>query len=184
MTIKEAVKGNGTMLGILACSGMIKKAETMLSNDENVEFACVYNVYTEPNNENLKVNIGLDTKKKNAGVIVLTNKRIFFLSSILGKTISKQIKIQDIQSVDYKTTLSLATIRIKGITEMIVIEATKKTAEEMIRKISDLQSNSNSEKTSLGSISQADELLKFKKLLDEGIITQEEFERKKQQLLK
>ena len=90
-----------------------KKAETMLSNDENVEFACVYNVYTEPNNENLKVNIGLDTKKKNAGVIVLTNKRIFFLSSILGKTISKQIKIQDIQSVDYKTTLSLATIRIK-----------------------------------------------------------------------
>ena len=102
MTIKEAVKGNGTMLGILACSGMIKKAETMLSNDENVEFACVYNVYTEPNNENLKVNIGLDTKKKNAGVIVLTNKRIFFLSSILGKTISKQIKIQDIQSVDKK----------------------------------------------------------------------------------
>ena len=67
---------------------------------------------------------------------------------------------------------------------MIVIEATKKTAEEMIRKINDLQSNSNSEKTSLGSISQADELLKFKKLLDEGIITQEEFERKKQQLLK
>lgn len=184
MTIKEAVKGNGTMLGILACSGMIKKAETMLSNDENVEFACVYNVYTESNNKDLKVNIGFDTKKKVAGVTVLTNKRIFFVSSILGSIISKQIKIQDIQSADYKTTLSLATIRIKGITEMIVIEATKKTAEEMMSKINELQSKFNDGTTFVSNISQADEILKFKKLLNEGIITQEEFERKKQELLK
>ena len=32
-------------------------------------------------------------------------------------------------------------------------------------------------------ISTADELLKFKKLLDEGVITQEEFYQKKEQLL-
>lgn len=32
-------------------------------------------------------------------------------------------------------------------------------------------------------VSQADEIIKFKKLLDEGIITREEFERKKQELL-
>lgn len=32
-------------------------------------------------------------------------------------------------------------------------------------------------------ISTADELLKFKKLLDEGVITQEEFYKKKKQLL-
>ena len=32
--------------------------------------------------------------------------------------------------------------------------------------------------------SNADEILKFKQLLDQGIITQEEFERKKQELLK
>lgn len=184
MKIKEAIKGNGTTLGILACSGMIKKAETMLLNDENVEFACAYNVYAESNNENLKVNVGLDTKKKIPGVTVLTNKRIFFVSSLLGKTISKQMRINDIQSADYKTTLLLATIRIKGITEMFVIEATKKTAEEMINKINELQSNVINETTFVSNISQADEILKFKKLLNEGIITQDEFERKKQQLLK
>lgn len=33
-------------------------------------------------------------------------------------------------------------------------------------------------------ISVADEILKFKKLLDDGIITKEEFESKKQELLK
>jgi len=32
-------------------------------------------------------------------------------------------------------------------------------------------------------ISQADELLKFKKLLDDGVITQQEFDNKKEQLL-
>lgn len=34
MTIKEAVQGNGTKLGIMACSSMIKKAETMLTSNE------------------------------------------------------------------------------------------------------------------------------------------------------
>ena len=84
MTIKEAVKGNGTTLGIMVCSGMIKKAESMLMADEKVEFACVYNVYNVPNNSNLEVNVGLKVKNRTAGVTVLTNKRVFFCSSILG----------------------------------------------------------------------------------------------------
>ncbi|MCL2053329.1 MAG: SHOCT domain-containing protein [Oscillospiraceae bacterium] len=41
----------------------------------------------------------------------------------------------------------------------------------------------NTESTNI-SLSQADELRKFKDLLDEGIISQEEFEKKKEQLLK
>ena len=139
MTIKEAVKGNGTPLGILTCSGMIKKAEKMISNNENIQFACVYNVYSEPTNVKLKVNIGINPKGKTAGVTVLTDKRIFFCSSILGNINSKQININDIQSVDYKTMMGLATVRIKGITEMIVIECTKKTAERLIFKINELQ---------------------------------------------
>ncbi|MCL2053331.1 MAG: SHOCT domain-containing protein [Oscillospiraceae bacterium] len=40
----------------------------------------------------------------------------------------------------------------------------------------------NTENTNI-SLSQADELRKFKDLLDEGIISQEEFEKKKEQLL-
>ncbi len=41
----------------------------------------------------------------------------------------------------------------------------------------------NLQKTEIQSISYADEIKKFKNLLDEGIITQEEFEVKKKQLL-
>lgn len=184
MTIKEAVKGNGTVLGIMACSGAIKRAEKMLMENEKVECACVYNVYDAKNEEKLKVNMGIKIKGRTPGVTVVTNKRVFFCSSVLGTIDSKQINIQDIQSVDYKISLGLATIRIKGITDMIIIEATKKTAEMMINKINQLQMKNEGNKIKTNSFSSADEILKFKKLLDEGIITQEEFNRKKEELLK
>lgn len=185
MTIKEAVKGNGTALGIMACSGMIKKAETMLVDNENIEFACVYNVYNISNDEKLKVNTSIKTRNRTPGVTVLTNKRVFFCSSILGNVDSKQIRIEDIQSVDYKTMLGMATIRIKGITDMIIIEATKKTAENMLKKINNLQSTERkNESTIIETISSADEIMKYKQLLDNGAITQKEFDKKKQELLK
>lgn len=61
----------------------------------------------------------------------------------------------------------------------------KKTAEKVCKivtnKVNSIYSNSN---TKNNNNSNADEIMKFKKLLDEGIITQEEFERKKQELLK
>lgn len=43
--------------------------------------------------------------------------------------------------------------------------------------------NNANNNTIVNQISSADEILKFKKLLDEGIITQEEFEKKKNELL-
>ena len=44
-------------------------------------------------------------------------------------------------------------------------------------------SNTSVENKSIASISVADEIFKFKKLLDDGVITQEEFDKKKKQLL-
>lgn len=185
MTVKEALKRNGTALDALVFSGMIKKAEKMLLNNENVEFACNNNVYTIPNDEELKINL-FNIKNKKPSIIVLTDKRIFFVNSVLGSGESKQIKIENIQSVDYKTNMGLATIRIKGITDMIIIEATtKKIAEEIVSKINQLQSNETFEKVdNINKVSSADEIRKFKQLLDDGIITQDEFEMKKKELLK
>ena len=40
-----------------------------------------------------------------------------------------------------------------------------------------------SDKTQTSNISGADEIMKYKKLLDDGIITQEEFDAKKTQIL-
>ena len=52
-----------------------------------------------------------------------------------------------------------------------------------IRKIVDANQSSNGSGTIINNISSAEELKKFKDLLDAGIITQEEFDAKKKQLL-
>ena len=56
----------------------------------------------------------------------------------------------------------------------------KKIYNYIMKKISECKNNN----VNIINTSNADEILKFKKLLDEGIISQEEFERKKQEILK
>ena len=57
-------------------------------------------------------------------------------------------------------------------------------AEEMIELIEEKRANAHSSnQASIQAISAADEILKFKQLLDEGILTQDEFDTKKKQLL-
>lgn len=51
------------------------------------------------------------------------------------------------------------------------------------RRIDEIKANKNSSATTILQTSPADELKKFKELLDMGIITQEEFDRKKKELL-
>lgn len=82
--------------------------------------------------------------------------------------------------------LQMGQMRVQGITEHFIININKKKVAEELRqniyKAQEMQKEKNViHNTSISS--NADEILKFKKLLDEGIITQEEFERKKQELL-
>lgn len=58
----------------------------------------------------------------------------------------------------------------------------KETALKILSLLDQIMSQQGQQEPS-SAVSSADELLKFKKLLDEGIITQEEFEAKKRQLL-
>ncbi len=64
------------------------------------------------------------------------------------------------------------------------IKLAQEICEIVTTKINEIYSNSNNVVKLTGNNSNADEILKFKKLLDDGIITQEEFEKKKEQLLK
>ena len=67
-------------------------------------------------------------------------------------------------------------------------ESAKKTAQKCIVALQNIQEYNRSLATNLPEkiekYSAADEILKFKKLMDEGIISQDEFEMKKKQLLK
>lgn len=58
-----------------------------------------------------------------------------------------------------------------------------KKSEELYKYILQKISESKNTKITENNISKADEILKFKQLLEQGIITQEEFDRKKKELL-
>ena len=121
------------------------------------------------------------------GVVVVTDRRIIFCSSIVGNTNIKQISIKDVVSIDESINGLTRTgqIRIQAITETFVVNIYKASIAEDLKssiyKAQNMIQYSKQYKTN--TISNADEILKFKRLLDEGIITEEEFKRKKQELL-
>lgn len=159
----------------------VKKTEKMLMNNEKVLYAVGGNMNIVDNQEALKVDF-FSIKGKLAGVLTITNKRVIFCNSVLGAVHGKEISLKDIQSIDKKEVsfLGIGKFRIKGITETFVMDISRKGIIEEIEKA--INSNKQ-EKEYSNNISSADEIMKFKKLLDDGIITQEEFERKKQELL-
>ena len=55
--------------------------------------------------------------------------------------------------------------------------------DEIERYINQAKNNASSPAPTINQISAADEILKFKNLLDQGIINQEEFDKKKKELL-
>lgn len=65
----------------------------------------------------------------------------------------------------------------------IVFKSYSTSAQSVLSLLTIVSSSNNIIDNTQPSYSSADEILKFKKLLDDGIITQEEFDRKKQQLL-
>lgn len=187
MTVEEAIEKSRTKNSL--SKGSIKYAQKTIQPDEELLYAIITNVVIQSNNHSVvssKPSGIFNLKGAINGVIAITDKRILFCSSILGNKNQKQILIKDIQSIDENVNGLTKTgqIRICGITDTFVINIYKKNVGEEIKQvIYNLQTKvSHSNYTS--NISQADEILKFKKLFDEGIITQEEFEKKKQELLK
>lgn len=180
MTIKEAIKKSGT--STLFSDKVIKAAEKKLQNGEKITYALITTVLSErvygvlhPEDTSLKNSL----KNKIAGVLVITSSRIFFC----GGLIFKEILISDIKSVDSaKTLYRNAQIRIQSTTEMIIFDVCVKRLTEIEQVISNARSTLNSQ-TEVPDNSKYDELCELKKLLDSGVITQEDFDKKKIQLL-
>lgn len=64
-----------------------------------------------------------------------------------------------------------------------IIKEAKETVDFLNKKIREAKTGAHTAQTVIQQNSAADELKKFKELLDSGIITQEEFDAKKKQLL-
>lgn len=185
MKIEEAIERSGTK-NILA-KGSTKKAQSLIRENEEVLYAINTNVSVIDNKKTVMNNRKGMFSLKNSlnGVVVVTNSRLIFCSSIIGNTNIKQIQIKDITSIDESINglTKMGQLRIRGITDTFLINIYKSKIsnelKESIYKAQRMQKQANN----VTNISSADEIVKFKNLLDQGIITQEEFEKKKQELL-
>lgn len=182
MTIKEALKESGTYNKI--APGSTKEAERQLRDNETVLFAINANVSIVPIISQLKIDT-FNLKDKVNGVFVITDRRIFFSSSILGRKQNKEIELSEIKSIDEKINLlGLSKLRISGLTEMFVIDIAKRVLEQLKETLNNARSsyskNTNTECNNSGYINELEGLAA---LLKDGIITQDEFNSKKKQLL-
>ena len=117
-------------------------------------------------------------------LIVSTSKRIILLDKGMLFGVNQiEIPLSKVNAVKYRKGLFVGEIEIwDGASMFRVKSVLKKTLIPFINavnnSIEEMKKTQNSPKLSV-----ADEIMKFKRLLDEGAITQEEFDKKKKELL-
>lgn len=119
--------------------------------------------------------------------VICTNRRIIISGS--GIAVRRvDIQISEITNMKMEMTLKDSYIKIfsKGGDFILGIGDKQKfmnVVNEQIKKNNENQNKSNVTINNITTSSGADEILKYKSLLDQGIITQEEFDKKKKELL-
>ena len=121
-------------------------------------------------------------------IFLITNKRIVYGAKDKLFSTIKSINASDCRDIKSDTFgLFTGTIYINTLTEIIKFPASKKQVLKLANMIDkamkQIQSSSESRNSNSAPFSAADELKKYKELLYMGIITQEEFDAKKKQLL-
>lgn len=130
------------------------------------------------------------TKHDNNYAYAITNKRMIMAQKkVIGEAI-QTVTISNLNDVTMVTGLVVGTITIDTIKEIFNVAVNKTVAKSINDKIHDLLLELHSKGTdhsngssSAKTYSVADELLKYKELMDMGVLTQEEFDEKKKELL-
>jgi hypothetical protein len=117
-------------------------------------------------------------------LVISTNKRIIFLDKGMFFGVNQiEIPLSKVNSIKYRKRFFLGEIEIWDGASMIkVTNILKKTLVPFVNAVND--SIEEFENLKKNQTSVADELIKFKKLLDEGVINRLEFDKKKKELLK
>ncbi|PWM73533.1 MAG: hypothetical protein DBX59_04745 [Bacillota bacterium] len=121
-------------------------------------------------------------------ILTITDERILYGCVGMLSTTTKSIKIGDCLDVASDTFgVFRGTIVINTKTEKVKFEAQKKSIPHLSKMIDDCLRTIADRSQKNGNVAQevspAEELKKFKELLDMGVISQEEFDAKKKQLL-
>lgn len=186
MTLLEALEKSKSFT--LMSKGSIKAAQKMIAPTEEILWAVITNVNNSPVRGELDTKVNISDVL--SGVVAVTDQRIFFVNSVLGRGKTKEIRLSDIRSVDAKFDDVYATLRIVGTSSMIVTTNGRLLISDLrdainvalCRKDSKTGPVSNADKDELLS-SDVEQLKSLKELYDSGVITEEEFSAKKAQIL-
>lgn len=174
MTIEEFCKQNKKKVhvSLLGNGKVIKEAESMLDENEKVLYAIVF---------------------KQFNILVVTTKRVFTCYNTAVGFRKKILYLKDITSVEEDkggVFVSFAGgLIIKGITQNIDVSGiTARAIVDEIRQIilkakEDLEDSNSNNISSTKSLNYLEELEKLAELKEKGIISEEEFNSKKQQIL-
>lgn len=118
----------------------------------------------------------------------LTDKRFIYAMKTKSIEKIKSVNIDNVNDLTYSQGVSLGKITVDTIKETFSISVEAHSAKIVFEKINEILNElKNKEKSemnvSTASPSPADEIKKYKELLDLGILTQEEFDQKKKDLL-
>lgn len=159
--------------------GNIENAEKNLWDTEQV-------LYVSPTNA-IVYTINTRKKEKLPGVFILTDRRVLFFFKAGFSEASIIFNLSEVNSINCSGNgLSGGHIEIHTVTKTLDILVTYK--KEIMREIQNTINNAISKcqgqvQSNTSVLEAPDEIRKYKQLLDDGIITQEEFEAKKKQLL-
>lgn len=147
--------------------------EKNLSPDEDVLFAFI----------GLHNFVSISKHDKNFAYAI-TNKRIMLGQKKVIGEIFQSIALNKINDITYQSGLAFGVLKVDAQTEHFNVAVDKIQGNNINLKIHglllELKTESNIQAPAA---SAADEIRKFKQLLDDGIITQEEFEKKKSEFL-
>lgn len=156
----------------------IKAMEELIKEDEKVLF-----IY--PTNLTIR-NANSRKKETLPGVALLTDKRFVFKYKLAFESSIEVINLEHIENVNVTSSKLLAgSIQLNSLTKTyeLLIGNKKGLAEKVGDTFEKAINNCKTKFEQKNSTSVADEILKFKMLFDEGVISKEEFEAKKKQLL-
>ena len=169
------------------------KAARLLSDYETLVDAFVVHAATCPVGGNYKPDY-FKTKNKSYQILIITNKRLFFVESFLGKEAVKQMMLKDITSIDHKTTHFItAKLRVIGHTEMFVFDSDKTILQNIYKALNDARFADDAPPVIQQTVVQTQQPEQRSKSLNDievladlharGILTDDEFAAKKKQLL-
>lgn len=128
------------------------------------------------------------TKHDNNFAYAITNKRVIMAQQKVIGQVVQSVLLKNLNDITANSGIALGVITIDTIKEKFNVCVDTQSANRICEKVHEVLLSMEDSRTAQPQIqiqqtSSADEILKYKNLLDMGIITQDEFEQKKKQLL-